>query len=230
MKTVGIIWGMSRESTTSYYTGLNRGVQQKFWGLNSAPCIISSVNFAPLEELQSQEKRDEIWAILADHARRLELAWAELIALSSNTMHIVADQIAQAVQVPFLHIAACLWQELIRKNIKTIWLLGTSYTMEKQFYSWYLQQEFGITTIIPESNQRTYINRVIFDQLCMGIISDESRIAFIEIMKQLMIQWAEAIVLWCTEIGLLVTQDLVDFTIIDTTPTHIQWLLDHMFA
>lgn len=230
MKTVGIIWGMSRESTSSYYTLLNQGVQQKLWGLNSAPCLISSVNFAPLEQLQSEEKWDEIGDILADHAHKLELAGADLIALSTNTMHIVADRITSAISVPFLHITHCLGKELTSKNIKKIWLLGTKYTMEKDFYKWYLQQSFAIQTIIPDASEREYINHIIFDELCKGIISQQSSEKFVAIMQTLIDQGAEIIVLGCTEIGLLVTQDLVDFPLIDTTTCHVQWLLQDMFA
>jgi aspartate racemase len=230
MRTLGIIGGMSWESTAQYYSLINRGVRDRLGGLHSAPLLISSYDFACIEEHQAAGNWDELGGILTDTARNLERAGAEGILVATNTMHESADEIAAGITVPLLHIADALGEVLKGDGIRNIGLLGTSFTMEKAFYRDRLGSRFGINTLIPNERAREIVHRIIYEELCRGVISDVSRDAYIRIMHDLGTEGAQGVALACTEIGLLVSGPDVNLPMYDTTHIHaeaaVRWIIN----
>lgn len=230
MRTLGIIGGMSWESTAQYYTLINRGVRDRLGGLHSAPLLISSYDFAGIEELQSAGKWDDLAVVLTDTAKNLERAGAEGILIATNTMHESAGEIATGISVPLLHIADALGDVLKRDGIDTVGLLGTRFTMERAFYVDRLKSLFGIKTLIPDENDRETVHRVIYDELCRGVVKDVSRDAYKRIMEDLGTRGARAIAFACTEIGLLVRDTDTDLPVYDTTRIHaeaaVKWIIN----
>lgn len=219
MRTIGIIGGMSWESTVTYYQEINEAVREELGGLHSAKILMYSVDFAPIERLQSTGDWAENAEILADIARRLELAGADVILIGANTMHKVAPEVAAAVHIPVLHIADALAEEVKAQGISCVGLLGTRFTMEEPFIKDMLAAQ-GIEAIVPEGEDFELVDRVIYDELCVGQIREESRAAYADIMARLVERGAEGIVFGCTEVGLLVSQEDSPVPVFDTTPIH----------
>lgn len=222
MKTIGLLGGMSWESTQVYYRELNQQINQQLGGLHSAKIIMSSVDFAPIEQLMSQGDWLSISQILTKHCQTLEQAGSDFILIATNTMHKLAPEIQQGIAIPLLHIADTVGQKVQKQNIDKVGLLGTLFTMEQDFYRTKLEQTFSIKTLIPNSESRVTINQIIFDELCQGKFTDESKQHYLTVIDELSIQGAQAIILGCTEIGLLVQQQDTPIKLIDATYEHIK--------
>jgi aspartate racemase len=222
MKTIGLIGGMSWESTAEYYQIINEAVKAQLGGLHSAQVLLYSVDFAAIEQLQHAGKWEEAGAILADAARRLERGGADFILLCTNTMHKVAAAITGAVTIPFVHIADPTAAQIKAGGFSRIGLLGTRFTMEQEFYRGRLEQDHGLQVLVPGEGDRATIHRVIYDELCLGIIREESRAEYRQIMARLVEHGAEAIILGCTEIMLLVGAGDASVPLFDTTRLHAE--------
>jgi aspartate racemase len=223
MKTIGLIGGMSWESTAHYYRVINQETARRLGGLHSAPLIIHSVDFAPIADLQAQGDWQTAGAQLADTARGLQQAGAEIIGLATNTMHIVADQIIAALEIPFVHIADPTSAALLEDKFETVGLLGTRFTMEMPFYRDRLA-EHGLASIIPEVD-RTNLNGIIYEELCRGIVREESRRIYVTAIERLAARGAEAVILGCTEITMLIDDSVSPLPVYDTTDLHAKALV-----
>lgn len=219
MKTIGLIGGMSWESSSEYYRILNVEVKQRLGGLHSAKCVLYSVDFEEIEICQRNGDWDKAAQILIDAARSLEAAGADFIVICTNTMHKVANKIQEGIHIPLLHIADITAQQVLADGIKTIGLLGTRYTMEQDFYKSRLESQ-GIRVLVPKETDRVIVNTVIYDELCLGQIIDESRTKYKRIIEELIEQGADGIILGCTEIGLLVRSEDSIVPLFDTTLLH----------
>ena len=230
MKTIGLLGGMSWESTTDYYRLINKGIQQVLGGLHSADIILYSVDFAPIEERQRQGDWPGMAAMLSDAARHIQRAGADFLLICTNTMHKVAPAIEQAIAIPLLHIADATADRLVRDGIKTVGLLGTAFTMEQNFYKNRLTERYGLAVIIPPENDRQRVHDIIYDELCQGEILATSRDHYRRIIDDLAAEGAEAVILGCTEIGMLIKQAHTTVTLYDTTAIHaaraVEWALD----
>ncbi|MCW2478313.1 aspartate/glutamate racemase family protein [Candidatus Symbiopectobacterium sp. NZEC135] len=220
MKTLGLIGGMSWESTVPYYRLINERVQQRLGGLHSAKLILHSVDFHDIEQLQAQGAWEQAAHQLSDIALGLRQAGADAIVICTNTMHKVANQVESACQLPVLHIADATADSLKQRGMTRVGLLGTRYTMEQDFYRGRLRERHGIDVIIPQADQRDEINRVIYDELCRGVLHDHSREAFSIIIDSLAQQGAESVILGCTEIPLLIHQSDTKIPLFDTSYLH----------
>ncbi|MBC3832615.1 aspartate/glutamate racemase family protein [Undibacterium amnicola] len=220
MKTLGLIGGMSWESTIPYYRQINETVKQSLGGLHSAKLILFSVDFHEIELLQRQADWDAAGKILAQAAMSLELAGADTVILCTNTMHKVAATIEAAVKIPLLHIADPTAVDIKSQGLQTIGLLGTRFTMEQAFYKDRLRQQHGLQVIVPSDEDREIIHRIIYDELCLGIIREDSRQEYLRIMLKLIEQGVEGIILGCTEISLLVRNGDLSVPLFDTTSLH----------
>ena len=230
MKTIGLLGGMSWESTIPYYRLINEGVKQRLGGLHSAQILLHSVDFHEIELCQSQGDWQKAGDILAQAAVGLQQAGAEGIVLCTNTMHKVAEAIETACDVPFLHIADATGRAISQKKMTNVALLGTRYTMEQDFYRGRLQQEFGINTLIPGQDERQKINQIIFDELCLGEFSDASRDYYLSVIETLARQGAEGVIFGCTEIGLLVPTALSPLPVFDTAAIHAADAVEFMLS
>jgi len=219
MKTIGLIGGMSWESSSEYYRIINEEVKLRLGGLHSAKCILYSVDFEEVESYQRNCEWEKAAQRLMDAARSLEAAGADFIVICTNTMHKVADEIQVGISIPLLHIADITAAEVRSNGIKTIGLLGTSYTMEQDFYRSRLETQ-GIKVLIPKETDRVIVNTVIYRELCLGKVTDESRANYKRIIKDLIQQGADGIILGCTEIGLLVKSQDSTVPLFDTTLFH----------
>jgi aspartate racemase len=220
MKTIGLIGGMSWESTLEYYRILNETVKERLGGLHSARCLLYSVEFQEIEELQMRGDWDALTGLMIDAARRLERGGAELLLIGANTMHRMADEVQAAVAIPLVHIADAAAEAVKQRNLKKIGLLGTRYTMEQDFYTRRLAGRHGLEVMIPEAGERDLMQRVLYEELCLGIIKAASKERFVAIMENMIGKGAQGIVLGCTEIPLLVGQDDVEVPVFDTTELH----------
>lgn len=219
MKTIGLLGGMSWESTVSYYQLINEAVKERLGGLHSAKILLHSVDFAEIEACQSSGDWDRSADILAQAAQGLVGAGADFIVICTNTMHKVAPQIQERSGVPLLHIAEVTARALLDRGVRRAALLGTRYTMTQDFYKGKLAQA-GVEVLVPSEADMDTVNRVIFDELCRGVISPDSRAAFLEIIGTLAQQGAQGVILGCTEIGLLIGQGDTDLPVFDTTRIH----------
>ena len=219
MKTIGLIGGMSWESTVTYYQLINEAVKEQLGGLHSAKILLYSVDFDEIEALQSGGQWDKAGAILAEIAHKLEQAGADCILICTNTMHKVADAVRAAVSVPLLHIAEATADALEAAGISRVALLGTRYTMTEDFYKSKLVAR-GIDVLIPESEDVDTVNSIIFDELCLGITSEASRQKLLSIIASLQKQGAQGVILGCTEIGLLISRQDTELPVFDTTMIH----------
>ena len=219
MRAIGLIGGMSWESTVSYYRIINTVVKEQLGGLHSAKCILYSVDFQEIETCQAAGQWDKSAAILRDAAQSLERAGADFIVICTNTMHKVADQICRGISIPLLHIAEETARELARADIARVGLLGTKYTMEQDFYKEKILEK-GIEVLIPDAEARANVNRVIYEELCLGGIKPESRRFFQSVMAGLSERGAQGIILGCTEIALLVGPKDSPVPLFDTTAIH----------
>jgi aspartate racemase len=229
MKLIGLLGGMSWESTDLYYQLLNRGVRERLGGLHSARCLVHSVDFAHVEELQARGAWDEAADFLAGCARQLERGGAECVVVCTNTMHRVYPAIQAAVGIPVLHIADGTAAALLDGGVGTVALLGTRYTMEQDFYRSRLEDR-GLTVLVPEKDERDLVHGVIYDELCVGEVAESSREAYLRIITGLKERGAEAVILGCTEIGMLVDASNSPLPVFDTTLIHAEAALDWALA
>lgn len=220
MKTIGLLGGMSWESTAGYYKAINEGVKNKLGGLHSAQIAMFSVDFEPIEKLQRAGDWDGAAIILSEAARNVEAAGADFLLICTNTMHKVAPQIEQAIQIPILHIADATAEVLVKNSIKTVGLLGTAFTMEQEFYKERLRNKYGLEVIVPNAIDRKIVHSVIYNELCFGKVEQNSKKEFLRIINELSQSGAEAVILGCTEIGMLVKQSDTAVTLYDTTKIH----------
>ncbi len=229
MKTIGLIGGMSWESTQIYYRLINQGVKARLGGLHSARLVLYSVDFAEIEALQRRGDWAATAQILGEAARYLAAAGADFLVLCTNTMHRVAPQLEQAVEIPLLHIADATANELHRQGVTRVGLLGTRFTMEQTFYRVRLEAQ-GIQVLIPDAAQRETVHTIIYDELCRGEIRADSRAAYLEIVASLAGQGAQGVILGCTEIGLLIQADDTDVPLFDTTAIHAEQAVEAALA
>lgn len=229
MKTIGLIGGMSWESSLEYYRILNETVRERLGGLHSARCVLVSVDFAQIEALQSAGRWEESGLILAEAARALQQAGAECVVLCTNTMHKLAGAIQSAVNIPFLHIADATGARVRAVGMHTVGLLGTRFTMEEDFYKERLANAFGLEVLIPPADERQQAHDVIYQELCLGILRPEARACYRGIITGLVARGAQGIILGCTEIGLLVKPEDSPVALFDTTQIHaiaaVDWAL-----
>jgi len=230
LKTIGLLGGMSWESTLSYYRALNEGIKTVLGGLHSAKLCLYSVDFAEIERLQHAGDWDATAEILSQAARSVEAGGADFVLIGTNTMHKVAPQIAAAISIPLLHIANATAQRLAADGIQRVGLLGTRFTMEQEFYKGRITEGFGIEVLIPDATQRDLVHEVIYTELCLGQVKEASRQGYLEIIASLHAQGAEAVILGCTEIALLVQQSHTPVPLYDTTAIHaeeaVKWALE----
>lgn len=230
MKTIGLLGGMSWESTIPYYRLINEGIKTRLGGLHSASLLLHSVDFHEIEVCQSTGDWDRAGEILARAALGLQQAGAEGIVLCTNTMHKVAQAIETRCDVPFLHIADATGRAITAKDQRLVALLGTRYTMEQDFYRGRLQQQFAIDTLIPEAEDRERINQIIFDELCLGTFSADSRDYYLQVIELLAEQGAEGVIFGCTEIGLLVPEESSPLPVFDTAAIHAADAVEFMLS
>ena len=220
MKTIGLIGGMSWESSLEYYRILNETIKTRLGGLHSARCILYSVDFAEVETLQRQDKWEEAAQLMIAAGRSLERAGADFVVLCTNTMHKLADQMESNLGIPLLHIADATAEKIKAAGLRKIGLLGTRFTMEHDFYMGRLTNNYGLEVIIPGSQDREMIHHVIYDELCLGIVKNESREQYIQVMEKLVLAGAEGIILGCTEIEMLVHDGDSQVPLFPTTTLH----------
>ena len=220
MKTIGLIGGMSWESTIPYYRQINEAVKQALGGLHSAKIVLYSVDFAEIERLQHRGEWDEAGALLADAARALERAGADFVVLCTNTMHKVAPAIEAAVAIPLLHIADPTAAAIHQAGLSCVGLLGTRFTMEQDFYRARLTDRHGIDVVIPDDDDRALVHRVIYEELCLGRVEEASRLAYRDVIQRLVAQGAQGVILGCTEISMLVGVEDAAVPLFDTTGLH----------
>ncbi len=222
MKTIGLLGGMSWESTELYYRWINEGVKQNLGGLHSARIALVSVDFEEIEKLQHQNQWDQAGAVLARAAQQVAAAGADFLLICTNTMHKVAPQIERAIDIPLLHIADATAERIKAEKMNTVGLLGTNFTMEQAFYKGRLENRHGLEVIVPSEVDRQIVHRVIYEELVLGNVQEESRNAYLRIMGQMQEEGAEGIIEGCTEIVLLVQQEHTDIPLFDTTTIHAE--------
>ncbi len=222
MKTIGLLGGMSWESTALYYRQINELVKEKMGGLHSAQIVMYSVDFQEIEELQHAGQWDATGEILSKAAEQVQNAGADFLLICTNTMHKVAPQIESAIDIPLLHIADATAARIKSQGIKNIGLLGTRFTMEQDFYAGRLRDAHGLNVILPSKQDREIVHRVIYDELVLGVVRDESRLEYLRIIEELRAEGAEGVIEGCTEIVMLVRQEHTDIPLFDTTSIHAQ--------
>lgn len=220
MKKIGLIGGMSWESSLEYYKIINETIKLKLGGLHSAKCVMYSVDFQEIESLQHQEKWEELTNIMVDTAKKLKNAGAHFIIICTNTMHKMASDIENRVGIKVLHIAEVTGEKIIEKGINKVGLLGTKFTMEGDFYKKILKEKFNVDVVIPNEVDRQVVHEVIYNELCKGIISESSKEKYKKVIERLALNGAQGIVLGCTEIPLLIKKEDVNIPIFDTTTIH----------
>lgn len=228
MKTIGLIGGMSHESTVEYYKIINEEINKRKKGLHSAKMLIESYDFDEIEKLQSKENWEELTKILTESAKKLEAAGADYIAIATNTMHICADEVQKQINIPLIHIAEAAGNYIKKKNFDTVLLMGTKYTMTKPFYKDKLKNEFDINVIIPDDIEQKTINNIIYDELCIGIIKESSRLELLKIINNYKLKGAKAVVLGCTELPNIIKE--ADIEIINTTKIHSLEIADKILT
>jgi aspartate racemase len=230
VKTIGLIGGMSWESSLLYYRLINEAVRQRLGGLHSAQILMYSVDFAPIEKLQHDGDWDGAASILVDAARRLESGGADFFLIATNTMHRVADVVSAAVNIPLLHIADATADVLTRNAVRRIGLLGTAFTMELDFYRKRISEQYAIEVVVPELHDRQMVHDIIYQELCQGQIEPESREVYLAIIERMREHGIDGVILGCTEIGMLLQPQHTDIKLYDTTAIHAQqavkWALE----
>jgi len=227
MKTIGLIGGMSWESSLEYYRILNEIAKERLGGLHSAKCVLVSVDFAEIEPLQQQERWIELSQMMVAAAQNVERAGADFILLCTNTMHKLAEDIQAGIHIPFLHIADVTARKVKSAGIRKIGLLGTRFTMEQDFYRLRLEEKHHLSMLIPGEAQRELVHRIIYEELCLGIIRQESREQYAQVIQELVRAGAEGIILGCTEIELLVKPEDSPVTLFPTTRLHAEAAIDY---
>jgi aspartate racemase len=229
MKTIGLLGGMSWESTAEYYRLLNQLTRERLGGLHSAKCVLYSVDFAEIEQLQAAGRWDEAAEVLAEAATSLEAAGADMLLLCTNTMHKVADPVAASVGIPLLHLADTTADAVRAEGLRRVGLLGTAFTMEQDFYRGRLESR-GLEVLVPDATGRGTVHRVIYEELCRGIVREESRQAYTAVIRDLVAAGAEGIVLGCTEIELLVGPQDSPVPLFPTTRLHAEAAVSRALA
>jgi len=227
LKTIGLLGGMSWQSTVGYYRVINEGVKNSLGGLHSAKVAMYSVDFDPIEQLQREGDWDAMAEILVRAAQSVQSAGADFLLICTNTMHKVAPQIEESINIPLLHIADATAEVLVHEGVKTVGLLGTSFTMEQDFYKGRLKSKYGLNVLVPNEEDRQIIHRIIFRELCLGKIETDSKDEYLRIIDMLADQGAEAVILGCTEIGMLVNQSDTKVKLIDTTVIHARKAVEY---
>mgnify|MGYP001946730869 FL=1 len=222
MKTIGLLGGMSWESSLGYYKAINEGVKAALGGLHSAKIAMVSVDFDVIEKLQHLGDWQGTANILSEAAKEVQAAGADCLLICTNTMHKVAPQIANAIDIPLVHIADATAEVLVNSGVKNVGLLGTAFTMEQEFYKGRLRDNFGLNVVIPNEKDREIVHNVIYQELCLGEIQPASKVEYLRIIESLAAKGAEAVILGCTEIGMLVNQTDTKITLLDTTYIHAQ--------
>ncbi|MCK9641626.1 MAG: aspartate/glutamate racemase family protein [Prolixibacteraceae bacterium] len=226
MKTIGLIGGMSWESTQDYYRIINNEVNKRLGGLHSAKSILYSVDFAEIEHLQRKGDWTKLTKMMIEAAQSLERAGAGMVVICTNTMHKMADEVQAAIGIPLINLADATGESVIAKYLNTVGLLGTKFTMEQDFYKGRLAQKYGLKVIVPDDKGRELVHKVIYEELCLGKIKDSSRAQFLEVIDNLIKSGAQGIVLGCTEIPMLVKQKDVPVPVFDTTAIHAKYAVD----
>ena len=227
MKTIGLLGGMSWESSVGYYRVINEGVKNSLGGLHSAQIAMVSVDFDPIEKLQHDGDWEGTAKILSEAAKKIELAGADFLLICTNTMHKVAPQIEAAINIPLLHVADATADVLVKKGVKTVGLLGTAFTMEQDFYKGRLKENYGLSVLVPNEADREIVHSVIYKELCLGEVNSSSKTEYLRIIESLVSQGAEAVILGCTEIGMLINQTDTEITLLDTTVIHAQKAVEY---
>jgi aspartate racemase len=222
MKTIGLVGGMSWESTLEYYRIINERVKEKLGGFHSARLVMYSVDFEEVENRQHQGQWEELTALMIDAARRVERAGADFLVICTNTMHIMAGEVEKSIGIPLLHIVDATAAAVKTRSFARVGLLGTRFTMEKDFYKERLRRNHGLDVIIPEEKEREIIHGILYDELCLGTIREESKAAFRKIIGGLEARGAQGIILGCTEIPLIVKQKDYEIPLFDTTALHAE--------
>lgn len=230
MRTIGLLGGMSWESTQTYYRLINESVRKRLGGLHSAECVLYSVDFEPIEQLQATGHWEAAGQVLARAAQGVESAGAEFLVLCTNTMHKVAPAIEDAIGIPLLHIADATGEAVKAAGVTTVGLLGTRFTMTEDFYRGRLTERHGLEVLVPSETERAFVDDVIFKELCVGKILGDSRQRYVEIILSLVEDGAEAVILGCTEISLLVGPNDVSVPLFDTTEIHAEKAVDWAFT
>lgn len=227
MKTIGLLGGMSWESTVGYYRAINEGVKNKLGGLHSAKIVMYSVDFDPIEKLQHVGDWEGTANILSDAAKRIQFAGADFLLICTNTMHKVVPQIEEAIEIPILHIADATAEVIIGNGIKTVGLLGTAFTMEQDFYKGRLHDKYGLKVLVPNEMDRQTVHKIIYHELCLGQIREDSKSQYLSLIDSLSDSGAEAVILGCTEIGMLINQNDTKVKLLDTTAIHAQKAVEY---
>ncbi|VVD92632.1 aspartate/glutamate racemase [Pandoraea iniqua] len=230
MRTIGLIGGMSWQSSAEYYRIINETVQTRLGPLRSAEMLMFSVDFGPIERAQHEGRWDDAGVLLQQAAQRLEAGGAECVVLCTNTMHKLASFIEDAVSIPLLHVADPVGDAAKARGITCVGLLGTAFTMEQDFIKSRLRDKFGLDVLVPDAADREVVHRVIYDELCVGIVEDTSRAAYQDVMARLAARGAQAIVLGCTEISLLVKPEDNALLLLDTTALHANAAVEFALA
>jgi aspartate racemase len=229
MKTIGLIGGMSWESSAVYYSIINRKVREVLGGFHCAKSIMVTVEFAEIQRLQHTEDWNALETIMVKSAKQLEAAGADFVILCTNTMHLCSPAIVKNISIPFLHIAEATGMKIAEMGLKKVALLGTKFTMEKDFYKTYILEQFGIEVIIPAEDDREIIHNTVYNELVQGVIKDDSRLKFQQIIGSLEKRGAEGVILGCTEIPSLISKSDVSIPVFDTTAIHaekaVEWAL-----
>jgi aspartate racemase len=226
MKTLGLIGGMSWESTVIYYRLINQYLRDRLGGLHSAQLLMWSFDFHEVELLQSEGRWDEASTRMVDAAQRLKTGGAEILMICCNTMHLMADDIEAATGLPLVHIADATAASVKERGVGRVALLGTGYTMEKEFYRGRMEDRHGLEVLIPGSNDRKIVHDIIYDDLCRGVVRPEAKTRYLEIVDRLLDRGAEGLILGCTEIGLLIGQNDLDVPVFDSLEIHAKAAVD----
>lgn len=226
MKTIGLLGGMSWESSLEYYRIINETVKRKLGGLHSAKSLMFSFDFYEIEELQAKGDWQSATEMMISGARQLESGGADFLIICTNTMHLMADEVANSVKIPLVHIADATGDRVLKSGLNRVALLGTKFTMEQDFYKGRLVEKYGLDVIVPDENDRQTIHDIIYNELCLGEVSDRSRKVFLEVIGRLETNGAEGVILGCTEIPLLIKQADVSLPLFDTTKIHAEVAVD----
>jgi aspartate racemase len=227
MKTIGLLGGMSWKSTLGYYRAINEGIKNRLGGLHSAKIAMYSVDFEPIEQLQHAGDWEGTAKILCEAAKNVQAAGADFLLVCTNTMHKVAPEIEAAIQIPLLHIADATADILVNEGINSVGLLGTAFTMEQEFYKGRLADNYGLEVLVPNEQDRETVHKVIYHELCLGKIESGSKTEYLRIIDALATQGAEAVILGCTEIGMLVNQADTNVRLLDTTAIHAEKAVEY---
>lgn len=227
MKTIGLIGGMSWESSLEYYRIINETVKEKLGGFHSAKCLMYSVDFEEVEKLQRQGKWDEATDLMIDAAQRVKKGGADFVVICTNTMHKMAEEVQSSINIPLLHLADVTAERIKAQGLKKVGLLGTKFTMEEDFYKGRLIKKHGLEVMIPDDEEREVINNILYNELCMGEIKKISKDKFKKIIDNLVLKGAEGIILGCTEIPLLIDKEDYEIPLFDTTRIHAEEAVEY---